>query len=108
VDYAAAAEKNIAQCESMGLGGTPGCIAKTQYSFSTDPTLRGRPTGFDVEIREVNVSAGAGFRVAAGAGVMVNSARAADSARDRKRAGHTRSSSEKGRTLRPALSCTDL
>jgi formate--tetrahydrofolate ligase len=38
-------------------------MAKTQYSFSTDPNLRGRPTGFEVEVREVNVSAGAGFVV---------------------------------------------
>ena len=43
VDYTAAAEKNIAQCEAMGLGKTPICIAKTQYSFSDDPTKLGRP-----------------------------------------------------------------
>ena len=45
VDYAPAAEKNIAQCEAMGLGDTPVCMAKTQYSFSDDPTKLGRPTG---------------------------------------------------------------
>ena len=43
VDYTAAAEKNIAQCESMGLGQTPVCIAKTQYSFTDDPAKLGRP-----------------------------------------------------------------
>ena len=49
--------------QKAGYGKFPVCMAKTQYSFSTDPNLRGRPTGFDVEIREVNVSAGAGFIV---------------------------------------------
>jgi formate--tetrahydrofolate ligase len=46
-----------------GFGQLPVCIAKTQYSFSTDPGLRGRPKNFDVPIRDVNVSAGAGFVV---------------------------------------------
>jgi formate--tetrahydrofolate ligase len=49
--------------QKAGYGRFPVCMAKTQYSFSTDPNLRGRPTGFDVEIREVNLSAGAGFIV---------------------------------------------
>jgi formate--tetrahydrofolate ligase len=49
--------------QKAGYGHFPVCMAKTQYSFSTDPNLRGRPTGFEVEIREVNVSAGAGFVV---------------------------------------------
>ncbi len=49
--------------QKAGYGRFPICMAKTQYSFSTDPNLRGRPTGFEVEIREVNVSAGAGFIV---------------------------------------------
>ena len=49
--------------QKAGYGHFPVCKAKTQYSFSTDPNLRGRPTGFEVEIREVNVSAGAGFVV---------------------------------------------
>jgi len=49
--------------QKAGYGKFPVCMAKTQYSFSTDPNLRGRPTGFEVEIREVNVSAGAGFIV---------------------------------------------
>ena len=45
VDYQPAADRAIAQCEAMGLGATPVCIAKTQYSFSDDPTKLGRPTG---------------------------------------------------------------
>src|SRR5690242_5189139 len=53
VDYTPAAEKNIAQCESMGLAQTPICMAKTQYSFSDDPTKLGRPTGFRLTIRDV-------------------------------------------------------
>jgi formate--tetrahydrofolate ligase len=49
--------------EKAGYGKLPICMAKTQYSLSTDPTLRGRPTGFKVPIREVSISAGAGFVV---------------------------------------------
>ena len=70
VDYAAAADKNIAQCEAMGLGHTPICIAKTQYSFSDDPTKLGRPTGFRLTIRDVYPSAGAGFVVALAGDIM--------------------------------------
>jgi formate--tetrahydrofolate ligase len=70
VDYTAAAEKNIAQCEAMGLGQTPVCIAKTQYSFSDDPTKLGRPTGFRLTIRDVYPSAGAGFVVALAGDIM--------------------------------------
>ncbi|HEX6407473.1 MAG TPA: formate--tetrahydrofolate ligase [Gemmatimonadales bacterium] len=70
VDYTSAAEKNIAQCESMGLGQTPVCIAKTQYSFSDDPAKLGRPTGFRLTIRDVYPSAGAGFVVALAGDIM--------------------------------------
>ncbi|MFZ1614987.1 MAG: formate--tetrahydrofolate ligase [Holophaga sp.] len=49
--------------EEAGYGHLPVCIAKTQYSFSTDPALRGRPEHFDLPIRDINVSAGAGFVV---------------------------------------------
>jgi formate--tetrahydrofolate ligase len=70
VDYTAAAEKNIAQCETMGLGQTPVCIAKTQYSFSDDPAKLGRPTGFRLTIRDVYPSAGAGFVVALAGDIM--------------------------------------
>jgi formate--tetrahydrofolate ligase len=50
--------------EDMGYGKLPVCIAKTQYSFSTDPNQRGAPTGFTIPVREVRLSAGAGFVVA--------------------------------------------
>ena len=50
--------------EEQGYGHLPVCMAKTQYSFSTDPTLRGAPTGHSVPVREVRLSAGAGFVVA--------------------------------------------
>ncbi|MDE0968678.1 MAG: formate--tetrahydrofolate ligase [Octadecabacter sp.] len=49
--------------EDQGYGSLPVCMAKTQYSFSTDPTLRGAPTGFSIPVREVRLSAGAGFVV---------------------------------------------
>ncbi len=55
--------KKFADLEELGFDRLPICMAKTQYSFSTDPTLRCRPTGFDVPIRDVRVSAGAGFVV---------------------------------------------
>ncbi len=50
--------------EDQGYGHLPICMAKTQYSFSTDPALRGAPTGHSVPVREVRLSAGAGFVVA--------------------------------------------
>jgi len=70
VNYAPAAEKSIAQCEAMGLGATPVCIAKTQYSFSDDPARLGRPSGFRITIRDVYPSAGAGFVVALAGDIM--------------------------------------
>ena len=54
----------LKQWEEQGYGKLPVCMAKTQYSFSTDPTQRGAPTGFDIPVREVRLSAGAGFVVA--------------------------------------------
>ena len=54
----------LKQWEDRGYGNLPICMAKTQYSFSTDPTLRGAPTGHSVPVREVRLSAGAGFIVA--------------------------------------------
>ncbi len=54
----------LAQWEEQGYGTLPVCMAKTQYSFSTDPNQRGAPTGFDIPVREVRLSAGAGFVVA--------------------------------------------
>jgi formate--tetrahydrofolate ligase len=54
----------LRQWEDQGYGNLPVCMAKTQYSFSTDPNLRGAPTGHSLPIREVRLSAGAGFVVA--------------------------------------------
>jgi formate--tetrahydrofolate ligase len=56
--------------EEAGYGNLPICMAKTQYSFSTDPSLKGRPTGFDIPLREVRLSAGAGFIVVLAGDVM--------------------------------------
>jgi formate--tetrahydrofolate ligase len=56
--------------EKLGYGNLPVCIAKTQYSFSTDPTKSGAPTGHTVEVREVRLSAGAGFIVAVCGDIM--------------------------------------
>ena len=59
-----AVRKQLAQWEAQGFGHLPICMAKTQYSFTTDPERRGAPTGFDIPVREVRLSAGAGFVVA--------------------------------------------
>ena len=56
--------------EDAGYGDLPVCIAKTQYSFTTDPDLRGAPTGHSIPIREVRLSAGAGFIVAICGSIM--------------------------------------
>ncbi len=61
--FAPAAEKQIAKLEELGFGGCPVCIAKTQYSFSDDPSMLGAPRGFTVTVRNVKISAGAGFVV---------------------------------------------
>ena len=70
VVYEPAAEKQIAKIESMGFGSFPICMAKNQYSLSDDATKLGRPENFDIHIREVYVSAGAGFVVALTGAVM--------------------------------------
>ena len=70
VDYTQAAEKNIHLLESIGLGQTPVCIAKNQYSLSDDPTKLGRPTGFRITVKDVTPSAGAGFVVALAGDIM--------------------------------------
>jgi len=64
VTYDPAASKAIAKIEEIGFANVPVCMAKNQYSLSDDPKKLGRPTGFSVNIREVYVSAGAGFVVA--------------------------------------------
>ncbi|MBI2777504.1 MAG: formate--tetrahydrofolate ligase [Chloroflexi bacterium] len=61
VDYLPTARKQLAAYEALGFGRLPICMAKTQYSLSHDAGLKGRPSGFRVPIREVRLSAGAGF-----------------------------------------------
>lgn len=70
VIYEPAAEKQLAKIEAMGFGKLPVCMAKTQYSLSDDAAKLGRPADFDVKIREVYVSAGAGFIVAITGAIM--------------------------------------
>ena len=70
VDYSAAASKAIADIEKLGYSKLPVCMAKTQYSLSDDANKLGRPTGFRINIREVKVSAGAGFVVALAGAIM--------------------------------------
>ena len=63
VEFSQEALDMIEQIEEMGYCHTPICVAKTQYSFSDDPTLLGRPAGFTMHVNEVRLSAGAGFVV---------------------------------------------
>ena len=70
VDFTPTAEQAVAQLTQFGLGETPVCIAKTQYSFSDDATLLGAPTGFRITIRDIHPSAGAGFVVALAGDIM--------------------------------------
>ena len=70
VEYSAEATNALKRIESLGFGDLPVCMAKTQYSLSDDQKLLGRPTGFNVNIREVYVSAGAGFVVAIAGAIM--------------------------------------
>ncbi len=70
VSYAPAAKKQLTRLEKMGFGSLPVCMAKTQYSLSDDPNLLGRPVGFEMRVREVYVSAGAGFVVVLTGDVM--------------------------------------
>ncbi len=63
VSYTTAAERQLQKLQEMGFGNLPVCMAKTQYSLSDDPSLLGRPVGFNMNVREVYVSAGAGFVV---------------------------------------------
>lgn len=70
VTYSPAAEKELKRITDLGMGNLPVCMAKTQYSLSDDPKKLGRPTGFTVNVREVYVSAGAGFVVAINGSIM--------------------------------------
>lgn len=64
VSFSAAAQRQLQKLEELGFGGLPVCMAKNQYSLSDDPKKLGRPEGFELTVREVYVSAGAGFVVA--------------------------------------------
>ena len=70
VNISTSAERQLRQLEKLGFGGLPVCMAKNQYSLSDDPKLLGRPEGFELTVREVYVSAGAGFVVALTGDVM--------------------------------------
>jgi formate--tetrahydrofolate ligase len=70
VVYEPAAEKQLARIEALGFGEFPVCMAKNQYSLSDDASRLGRPENFDIHIREVYVSAGAGFVVALTGAIM--------------------------------------
>lgn len=70
VDFTKAVEKQIKNFEELGLDKMPICMAKTQYSFSDDPSLLGKPSGFRITVREIKVSAGAKFLVALTGEVM--------------------------------------
>lgn len=71
VSYTSQAERSVVAIEAMGFGDLPVCVAKTQYSLSDDPAKLGRPEGFTVTVRDVRLSAGAGFIVALTGDIMV-------------------------------------
>lgn len=70
VDYTKEAQKEISELERLGFDKLPICVAKTQYSLSDDASLLGRPEGFRITVRQLNVSAGAGFIVALTGAIM--------------------------------------
>lgn len=70
VNYTATAKKQLKTITDLGFGNLPVCMAKTQYSLSDDQTKLGRPTGFDINVRDVYVNAGAGFVVAITGSIM--------------------------------------
>lgn len=70
VNFTAEAKKQLKKLTELGFGGLPVCMAKNPYSLSDDPTLLGRPEGFEMNIREIYVSAGAGFVVVLTGDVM--------------------------------------
>ncbi|MDW5299855.1 MAG: formate--tetrahydrofolate ligase [Sedimentibacter sp.] len=70
VDFSAKASKEIANFEKMGFSNLPICMAKNQYSLTDDPKILGRPTGFKITIRDITISAGAGFLVALTGDIM--------------------------------------
>ena len=70
VEFTAAAKKQLASIEGLGFGKLPVCMAKTQYSFSDDPSLLGAPRNFRITIKDVKVCSGAGFVVAKTGDIM--------------------------------------
>ena len=70
VTFAPAAKKQLAEIEKFGFGNLPICVAKTQYSLSDDATKLGRPKNFVVTVRELKISAGAGFIVVLSGNIM--------------------------------------
>ena len=70
VNFTKAASKQLDKLTQLGFGSFPVCMAKTQYSLSDDPTMLGRPSGFNITVREAYVSAGAGFVVVLTGDVM--------------------------------------
>ncbi|MCL2019768.1 MAG: formate--tetrahydrofolate ligase [Oscillospiraceae bacterium] len=70
VNFTAAAEKAILETEALGFGELPVCVAKTQYSLSDEPTKLGKPENFTITVRDVKLSAGAGFVVALTGDIM--------------------------------------
>ncbi len=70
VNFTKAAKKEIADLERLGFDKMPICMAKTQYSFADDPNLKGAPRGFEITVKKVKVSAGAGFIVALTGDIM--------------------------------------
>ncbi len=70
VDFTKEAEKEIANIEKLGLNNLPICMAKTQYSLTDDPSKLGRPEGFRITVRKINISAGAGFIIALTGDIM--------------------------------------
>ena len=70
VEYTSDAEKSLATVAKLGLEHLPICIAKTQYSFSDNPALLGRPEGFNITVREIEIAAGAGFLVMTTGAIM--------------------------------------
>lgn len=70
VDYGPLAERDLRRISKLGLEGLPVCIAKTQKSLSDDPALIGRPQGFRINIREIEIAAGAGFLIPISGNIM--------------------------------------
>ena len=70
VELSEQAQKKVDTYEKQGYGNLPICVAKTQYSLSHDPSLKGAPTGFTVPIRDVRMAAGAGYLYALAADIQ--------------------------------------